>query len=331
MIYNSPNLPRREAWLPHPFDETPEPPQSAPIRSNPSQSAPKPATAGDIALAGPDGTKARDLLRQAKQEGQALLAELVNRAVKRIDPAKLKTTRRLFTPAETAELAKLLETVSTTAELLGRSSVRLRATQSQFHDRRVKRFSDEPTQFHRFDDTIPLPPSPEAALAYFRKLVPSVSAKRARDKKVFTMYALDADQQLLGMAKNVITQALEGKESKPEQVISDLLEGKESQLRISRDAYAELVTRTNMMASYSAGITAEQQEMPDVFPVWLYAGIADGREGKDHAPHFGKYYPVSMSFDQVRGARKFNCRCIPILIDATEWQDLQKRGVRLGR
>lgn len=322
------------AWLDGEVEEFEEgPDQTGPNRTKP-EPAPQPAKSGDIALAGPDGTKARDLLRQAKEEGQRLLSEMVGRAVARLDPSQLKTTRRLFTPQELAELTNLLHTIHTTAELLGRASVRLRARQAKFRDT-AARFSDTPTDFTPFADTIPLPPTPQAALDYFKRLVPGLTAqaKAQTPRKTFSVFALDADSRLLGLVKSVITEALEGKQAKPETAVSDLLQGKESRLRIGRDAYAEMVVRTNMMGAYTQGVTDEMQDenMKSIFPVWRYLGIRDGRQGKDHEPHFDKYYPSSKTFDEVRGKRVFSCRCCPAPIDAAEWVELQKRGARLSR
>jgi hypothetical protein len=89
-----------------------------------------------------------------------------------------------------------------------------------------------------------------------------------------------------------------------------------------------MVFRTNATDSFNAGSDAERQE-PDVieeFPVWEYLGIEDGRQGKDHQPKFGKFYPASSTFAEVRGERPFNCRCGQRAVNRREWARLQAAG-----
>ena len=96
--------------------------------------------------------------------------------------------------------------------------------------------------------------------------------------------------------------------------------------------YASMVWRTNAMESYNAGLTMELEhpDVKDFFPVWRYMGILDGREGEDHRPHFGLYFPNTLTFQFVRGKRVFNCRCTPIPIDKYEWANLQAQGARIS-
>lgn len=99
--------------------------------------------------------------------------------------------------------------------------------------------------------------------------------------------------------------------------------------------YSEMAFRTNMMNSYNEGADAERQD-PDVaetFPVWRYVGVRDGRQGKDHEPHFDKYYPNDASFAEVRDSikvRPFNCRCTQIPIDKFSWAKLQAGGAQVS-
>ena len=99
----------------------------------------------------------------------------------------------------------------------------------------------------------------------------------------------------------------------------------------SNPQYCEMVQRTNMMGAYNAA--AEEQRMEtgvlNAFPVWRYDGILDGREGADHRPHFGKYYPASVRFELVRGKRRENCRCVSTPIYFRQWQRLKSQGARI--
>ena len=97
--------------------------------------------------------------------------------------------------------------------------------------------------------------------------------------------------------------------------------------------YAQMVFRTNAMDAFNVGQEIEVTEHPEVkdfFPAFEYLGIRDGREGEDHRPKFGKYYPSSLSFQHVRGPRVWNCRCSPRYVDKYEWDDLKNRGERFS-
>lgn len=93
----------------------------------------------------------------------------------------------------------------------------------------------------------------------------------------------------------------------------------------------EMVYRTNMMDAFN---TAQDEEMArpvmqEAFPVWRYDGIDDERASEEHKEHFGKYYPSTMSFAQVRGERVWNCRCSPRLVHKSEWDTLSAAGNEL--
>jgi hypothetical protein len=93
----------------------------------------------------------------------------------------------------------------------------------------------------------------------------------------------------------------------------------------------EMVFRTNVADAYHSGFSQQlaTPAMREKFPVWQYLGIQDGREGHDHRPKFGKYYPSAASFGAVRGPRVFNCRCSAAPIHWSEWEELQSQGARL--
>lgn len=99
----------------------------------------------------------------------------------------------------------------------------------------------------------------------------------------------------------------------------------------SNPQYSDMVIRTNMKDALNVGADMERQD-PDIaetFPCWQYVGIEDGREGSDHRPKFGRYYPNSASFTEVRGKRPYNCRCDQIPIDKWEWAEKLARGARV--
>jgi hypothetical protein len=95
--------------------------------------------------------------------------------------------------------------------------------------------------------------------------------------------------------------------------------------------YAEMVMRTNVLESYRTGVDqqAASESMKENFPVWQYQGILDGREGDDHRPKFGRYYPAKASFAEVRGDRPFNCRCNRRNIHRLAWAKLMAEGASI--
>lgn len=147
----------------------------------------------------------------------------------------------------------------------------------------------------------------------------------------FTL-AATADATILARAKAAIGRALEtGREvSTAPDDIREIL--KSAGCLPANPNYPETVLRTNMMGSFSDSHEDSFND-PDVqaaFPVWRYDGIEDGREGDDHRPNFGKYYPANVSFSSVRGPRIYNCRCVRTPVYWREWERLKARGARLA-
>jgi hypothetical protein len=64
-----------------------------------------------------------------------------------------------------------------------------------------------------------------------------------------------------------------------------------------------MVFRTSVIDSFNASVTRQMAtpEMRADFPMWEYLGLDDGRAGDDHRPKFGRFYPASATFAEVRG------------------------------
>ncbi len=257
-----------------------------------------------------------------------MLGTVAKEAVKRYlrDPSG-----PLFNDDERERLAEALAATNATAELLGRSRIRLRMKQDGH-----KSFS-EATDFSCFDDRPLHPLAPLEALDYFRSLIPLPGiddpGRWADDHhRVGFTLARQTEEELLERVQRFLSGVLEtGQAAGAEKRLGQILD--EVGVTPRNPAYAEMVYRTNMMDSYTQGATAEMQDpdVADYFPVWQYLGIRDGRQGKDHEPHFDRYYPNGVSFAEVRGDRPFNCRCSFRPVDMHEWAGLQQRGVRLAR
>lgn len=303
----------------------------------------KAAKVGDVALAGPDGERAALLLRRAKREGAAVFSNLARVAVSRLAERSDSGLglKRLFNDGERRVLAGVIAATNATAELLGRSRVRERWLQVlRKHEPQKLAEMNLPPHVEFFDDPDPRiirPMPPEKALAYFQRLVPTISVKKPErfgqllERRAFTL-AVDADQKLLDTVKGLIQERIEtgvGISTAPAEIESLLTDAGVSP---RNPQYAEMVQRTNMMDSYNTGIDKEMKDpdVKDIFPVWRYLGIKDGRQGKDHEPQFDNYYSNDLSFSEVRGDRVFNCRCGPQPIDKFLWRELQGKGATVS-
>jgi hypothetical protein len=293
------------------------------------------------ALAGTDGKRATKLLSAAQADGARVFAEACESAVTRMlasgDPLGAGV---LFDEAELADIADALSRGIATADLMGRTRVRRRA---EMAERRAEQFADTPEllteafaeadddPFDVFDDAVPSM-APESAIAYFQRLVPTLGAAEIRygprlDRHAFTL-AVASDQVLLDRVKAAILRELsEGKDSTPD--VQDILDAAGVSER--NPAYSSTIVRTNIMSALNEGQTAEiaEPEMQDAFPVYSYDGIDDQRAGDDHRPKFGRYYPSSVPFAEVRGPRAYNCRCGHSPIYKTMWAEMQRNGARV--
>ena len=297
-----------------------------------------------VALPGRDGDKAEALLAHSKSAGIRTLADVTRSALERLvklKPAKLARTTELFNKQERQQFTEMLAAVNSTANLMGRARVRIRQQRAE-QLRGIGKFSEEPTNFDRFDEAGPLKPMPpEDALAYFRRLVPRIGVDPHQfstdaNREAFTM-AQATEETLLKKCQDLIAEYLEkGKvenaakaKQYPAEHLDEMLH--DAGVHPSNPQYSDMVIRTNMKDAYNVGADMERQD-PDVaetFPVWQYVGILDGREGSDHRPKFGRYYPNSASFTEVRGKRPYNCRCDQIPIDKWEWAEKLARGARV--
>jgi len=241
-------------------------------------------------------------------------------------PSGMASTR-LLNHAETQRLADALASTNATAELLARSRVREMAERAEAANGLHKHGDDQPFEVFASTPVTPLPPL--EAVAYFRGLAPKLGIDPERfgqlmQRHAFTLAAA-TDEIMLGKVKAIIEKALQTGEGGTWDV-QEVLD--HAGVTPRNPQYADMVFRTNMMDAYNHGVTSEMQspDLQETFPVWKYLGIADGRQGADHEPHFDLYYPNEASFEDVRGERVYNCRCSPAPIDKWEWAELQAGG-----
>lgn len=291
------------------------------------------AKAGDVALAGADGRLAAELLRNAVRQGTAVLAAATAAAVARlkrqgVDAARAATA--IYSDAERRQIADALAATNATAELLG--GVRVRDRLAAVREG-VSLHAEDATPYRSFADGAAVPLyEPLQALSYFRGLVPSLAADDParfglrHERAAFTLAAA-TDLQVLAKVQRAIADAVAAGTPRGDIAVADVLDAAGVSRR--NPGYSEMVFRTNAMDSYNAGATRELQapDVVDEFPAWLYLGIKDGRQGRDHERHFGRYFPSRVPFALVRGPRVFNCRCTSAPVHRTEWEALKRRGV----
>jgi hypothetical protein len=301
------------------------------------------AISGDVAIGGAAGDVVERLLAKAIRHGGNAITDLTWAAVERLGQAGLLNASQLFSHAQRDELADMFAGILGASEALGRALVR------DFQQRTLRAHGDlvECVQIYTLHEVLEGdadPPiiTPEKALAYFAALVPSLGTDPQRfgadmRRRAFTL-AVVTDTELLGRVRDVIRNAIQsGKIPGLRLAVSEILDG----AGVGRGGgYAELVIRTNVMDAYNTGADQERMDpaVIDTFPVWRYAGIADGRERHtaedgNHHSFFGKYYPAAMAFAEVRDSIKlspWNCRCTSIPISKWEWAKLYAAGARIA-
>ena len=303
-------------------------------KPKPAKHSEQPKAGSEIALAGKDGKAAAGLMQRCIDEGKAAL-ELVTRSV--AERSLNNGVAQPFTAEERKLIQDTLASTLATSELLGRSRVRERATKAEAAGGLFKLSEEIP--FSTFAETPlfggfePLPPV--QAANYFNNLIPTLNVDprelaAAVERQAFTLSAATEDVILRRVQDSLGSNLIGGGRSGGFQAVQSILDS--AGVSPANPQYAEMVYRTNMMDAYNVGHQREMQtpDMQDMFPVWQYLGIDDGRQGSDHAPKFNRYYPSSASFAEVRGPRPFNCRCTANPIDKYTWEeDLKPAGARL--
>ena len=282
----------------------------------------------EVAIAGPDGRNVAKLLRQAKQSGIDVLSDICQTAFAR------KFTPEgggplLFNDDERQRLQDALQETISAASLLGQSAVWLRYMRDEEANSPDRNGEESP--FSVFDSSVK-PLQPIQAIEYFKSLIPLLKVAPSFDanmrRQSFTLAAATEKTLLRSIHDALFGHLLNGTANGTPD-IQALLD--KAGVSPKNSQYAEMVMRTNLMDAYtqSQSETMRDPQIQEAFPVWRYDGIDDGRQGEDHGPKFGKYFPSSASFAEVRGKRPFNCRCSPRPVHRSEWKRLQEQGAKL--
>lgn len=287
-------------------------------------------------MPGLEGPRAAALLREAHRGALDTLTGIAAAAFARLmDDPSPQTALHLFTPDEREQLSEALAGATAAADLLGRARLR------ELTERAAgpRRFSEGAATFHRFAEPVPAV-TPEAALDYFRGLVPTLGVDPERygedmRREAFTMAAATEDT-LLARTQDILARWMEtgatdsGGNPDAAAAVQELLDT--AGVSPNSPHYAELVVRTNLSDAYNQGAWDEfnDPDVQDEFPAWKYSNPDDGRSRPTHAARNGRYYPASASFNEVRGtdiSQTANCRCSFLPVHKSEWAGLQARGV----
>jgi hypothetical protein len=184
----------------------------------------------------------------------------------------------------------------------------------------------------------PLPP--DQAIAFFESLVPTLVIQpelftAGIRREAFTL-AVSSEQTLTENVKQIILDSLKngtGSRAGAIAIEETLADAGVSPLH---SQYSEMVYRTNALGAYNQGAADELQNpvIDEFFPVWEYIGIHDGRDRARHTVHFGKFFPNSITFTDVRDSEAgkfdgYNCRCTFRPVSKYEWRTLQEKGATL--
>lgn len=272
------------------------------------------------------------LVQACSNELQSVARDAVARWMRGSAPRGFNTT-------EMGRLIAAFTASTAAAELLGRSQIVIQAG-----DFATFAADTDPPVFERFASPVPAL-TPLRALEYFLRLVPRLGVDPQRfgpriERHAFTL-AEATEKTVLQRVQQAIAQEMAGQRQadptgrgsqplSPTERIQQALDA--AGLTPKNPQYAEMAFRTNVMDSYHTGIDRElaQPEMQSMFPAWRYLGIRDGREGDDHRPKFGRYFPASVSFNEARGERVWNCRCSKQALTKGQWQRLHDQGATLS-
>lgn len=178
--------------------------------------------------------------------------------------------------------------------------------------------SERPTNFTCFADDPVTPRGPDAAIHYFRKLVPTLGIDPQRHgddlrRRAFTL-AVATEQTLLEQVQELLAGHLEQTDGvlPAAAEVEALLD--RAGITPTRPNYGELVVRTNLVDALNQGAWDEfnSPDLDDLFPAWKYSNPDDGRSRRRHAALNGRIFPRHVPFNEVRGTHISdcaNCRC----------------------
>src|SRR5262245_22026594 len=263
-----------------------------------------------IALPGPEGARAEELLRAAREQGVETLGVVTRQALRRLLAGGSVADGQLLTDAERQQLAAALAAVTASADLLGRTRIRE-------HQRRALRGRKDYAEgavrpFAAFQEPPAILP-PRSALEYFLRLEPLIGVDPGRfsaqmEKQAFQL-AVATEETLLDRIQKAIAERLEsGEVNEGPQAVQELLDA--AGVTVPNSGYSNAVFRTAAVDAYNTGAWNEYQDVAEEFPVYEYTNPVDTRSRPHHAAKNGQYYSSKTPFAQVRGEgpeNEINC------------------------
>ncbi len=180
-----------------------------------------PSAAGDVALPGREGQRVRQLLAESQRRGTQVLQDITRQALER-QGSKILSASTLFNPEESEKFADALAASMATADLLGRTRIREQAAHAergaavQAFAEAVGRTANPPDQepiYEAFAEDSIEPLAPEAAVNYFKSLVPTLGVNPHifgpwMDRRAFTVAGI-SEISLLDAIKEIIRDRIE--------------------------------------------------------------------------------------------------------------------------
>lgn len=273
-----------------------------------------------------DTHKVESLLRGSRKEGSGLIYSLAHgiatKSLKSGSPEGLGD-RGLV------QLSDMLAKTNATAHMMGRARMRQRMN-------RMQKFS-EPSDWTCFNEPTIAPMAPMAAAKYFLSKVPmaaNLGQFEAQQEGQAFQLAATTEKTLLQKIWEIIQKAIglgQIDRSKPRE-IDEILQGAGIK---PQSGYGDLVFDTNVMNAFRRGNWEEytSPDVGDLYPVWQYFGIRDGRQRPRHKLLTGLRFPKDLDFWQVRGndaANECRCRCDFAPIFYRDWERMQSQGAKLS-
>jgi hypothetical protein len=274
------------------------------------------------------------LLNASIEQGGQTLRTLARKAVARLlaNPTMAGVRQhgqRLFSDDELLLLAEELATIRTTASLLARSVVAEKGEKA----RRAGVKESRAETGHLLEGLL-TPLVPEEALSFFRSLLPLLGLDPhflPNQRRTAFHLAVATDTELLSAVQDAIASRIEsGEVGSGPAAIDAILDA--AGVSAANPQYSDMVFRTNYISSANQGYHDQLKAEIDVMPVWRYSNPSDSRSRPTHAERNGRYYPSTVTIDQIRGAdisEVANCRCLPVGIDKWSWADLKAAGARV--
>ena len=192
------------------------------------------------------------------------------------------------------------------------------------------------SRLHRFlEEQTPRPISPEAALDFFRSLVPTLGTDPMRQlpdwrRTAFILAGNIEKDILVSVRDTVVSRLASGDTTTGGAAVQAVLDAAGVSSR--NPQRGESIFRTEAMGAYNQGAYDQLQSEREWFPAWQYSAVTDNRSRPWHAVRNGRLYASHVPFERVRGTTPndtVNCRCTMIPIFRDDLAEMLAAGNRV--